>query len=293
MGSQWLMRSRNPHEIHGHEIRERILYKKTPYQVVEIIETYNYGRVLLLDGIPQSSQFDEFIYHEALVHPALCAHPDPRRVLVVGGGEGAVLREILKYSSIAEVIMVDIDSELVDICKTYLVKWHAGTFNDPKVRIIYMDGFKYLLETAEHFDIIILDLSDAFEGGPASKLNTTEFYSLVQKVLDEHGILSIQADRGALGDNLEHTRIIKNLSTVFPYCLPYYTHMPIFSTLYGFAVCSNYQLKVDFLHPGSVDKILSSKDIDDLLFFDGRTACSMFAIPRYLRDIVPHHTWDE
>ncbi|HLQ63425.1 MAG TPA: spermidine synthase, partial [bacterium] len=120
-------------EVHAHRCGAVIARAQTAYQEVVIQQFDHLGRCLLVDGKIQSAEVDEYIYHELLVHPVMITHPQPRRVLVCGGGEGAPLREILRYRSVESVTMVDIDRELVDLCREHLPSWHAGAFDDPRV----------------------------------------------------------------------------------------------------------------------------------------------------------------
>ncbi|HEY7416431.1 MAG TPA: hypothetical protein VH593_14655, partial [Ktedonobacteraceae bacterium] len=125
---------------------------RSPFQEILIADIEGHDRALFLDGIPQSSQADEFIYHEALVHPPLVVHKRPERVFVAGGAEGATVREILKHATVKRVVMVDIDDVLVDLAKEHLTAWHQGVYEDPRVQLICGDARKYLAETSETFD---------------------------------------------------------------------------------------------------------------------------------------------
>src|SRR3972149_10779996 len=121
-----------------HAIESNLYLGATRFQKAEIITTKSFGRCLVLDGKIQSSELDEFIYHEALVHPAMLAHPKPEAVLIAGGGEGATLREVLAHRSVKRVVMVDLDQEGVELCRRHLPAWHQGSFDDPKVELLHM-----------------------------------------------------------------------------------------------------------------------------------------------------------
>ena len=146
---------------------------------MEIMETASYGKVLVLDARIQSSVADDFIYHEVLVHPVMMLHPRPESVLVIGGGEGATLREILKYGSVKRAVMVDIDQEVVEACKIHLPELHQGAFEDPRVAVLHEDARGWLESTSERFDVAIVDLTEPLEAGPACLLFTREFYQLL------------------------------------------------------------------------------------------------------------------
>jgi len=177
--------------------------------------------MLFLDGICQSSERDEFIYHEMLVHPALFSHPDPKSVLVVGGATGASLREIFRHRGIERVVMVDIDGELAELCRRLLPQWHEGNFYDPRLDLHIEDGRKYMETSSEIFDCIILDLSDPFEGSPAMLLFTREFYQLVKAHLGPKGSVSVQAQGISPEEIALHARITNTMKNVFPVVRPY------------------------------------------------------------------------
>ena len=176
---QLLIESFSPHEGHVHGVTGMIATSRSPYQAIEIVELGSYGKALILDGKVQSTTADEFIYHESIIHPAMLCHPHPRRVFVVGGGEGAPVREILKHPSVESVLMVDIDSEVVEFCRRHLPEMSAGAFEDARVRVEFMDARAFLESSDQTFDILIIDISEPIEEGPAYLLFTQEFYKIV------------------------------------------------------------------------------------------------------------------
>ena len=209
----------------GLEIRylcDKLVYSgQSHYQKIAFVDSLVHGRMLFLDGICQSSANDEFIYHEMLVHPALFSHPAPKAVLVVGGATGASLREILRHPGIERVVMVDIDGELIEICKHYARQWHEGNFDDPRLELIIEDGRQYLERTSEVFDSVILDLSDPFDSSPASLLFTQEFYQVVKTHLGPRGTVAVQAQGISPEETAVHARISNTIKSVFPVVRPY------------------------------------------------------------------------
>ncbi|WP_243671364.1 hypothetical protein [Vulcanisaeta sp. JCM 16161] len=176
----WFIEFNTPFSYHVRGIR-RVLYSGvTKYQRIAIVEFEDLGKALVLDGKIQSSLYDEFVYHESLVHPAMITHPHPRKVLILGGGEGATAREVLKHRGVEEVIMVDIDDEVIRLVKEYLPEMSQGAFDNPKLKLILQDGRKFLEESRDRYDVIVLDLTDPLEGGPSYLLYTIEFYSIVK-----------------------------------------------------------------------------------------------------------------
>jgi spermidine synthase len=229
----------------------------------------------------QSAQLDEFIYHECLVQPALVVHPKPKDVLILGGGEGATVREILRHPSINRVTMVDIDGEVVDFCKEYLKEWHKGTLTHPKTRLIIDDARKFVLEQDEMFDVIISDLPTPIEGGPAYLLYTVEFYRKMVKRLRPGGVFIAQAGSGSLVQLHFHSVLANTLSKVFKVVRPFYAFVPSFDVPWAYLLCTQ---KADplALSAKAVDKRLGRMG-KDLRFYDGLAHEGLFRIPKYLR----------
>lgn len=281
--SSWFYDHITPDMVQLHSIKETIYSGKTQFQSIEIIDTGGFGRCLILDGKIQSSEKDEFIYHEALVHPAMIAHPYPESVFIAGGGEGATLREALRHPSVKRVVMVDIDKEVIDICRRFLPSLHQGSFDDSRLELHIVDVKGYLEERQEKFDVIILDLPEPIEEGPASVLHTKEFYQLVADKLSPEGILSLQAGSSTWGNHEVFTAIINTLKSVFSLVYPYAAHVPSYASVWGFAVASQ---KLHLLPPAGIDSKISSRMEEGLRFYDGLTHRGLFTLPKNLREAV-------
>ena len=159
-----------------------ILYKSnSEYQHTQIVDSYEYGRMLLLDGIVQTTEKDEFIYHEMMVHVPMLSHPNPEEILIIGGGDGGILREVLKYDSVSSVTMVEIDSKVIDLCQEYLPMISAGAFEDKRTSLVIMDGAAYVQDTKKKFDVIIIDSPDPI--GLAKVLFSKSFYLNLHDVM--------------------------------------------------------------------------------------------------------------
>ena len=221
-----------------HSIKERIYSGRTKFQSVDIINTGSYGVCLVLDGKIQSSEADEFIYHEALVHPAMLTHSRPERVFIAGGGEGATLREVLAHKTVKRAVMVDIDEEVVKLCRRFLPSWHQKAFDDPRAELHFADARQYLEESSDEFDVIIIDLVDPLEQGPARLLYTREFYQIVKQKLGTAGIMSVQAEPSEWKNLDNFTAIANTLGNVFSIARPYQVHVPSFFGLWGFVAAS-------------------------------------------------------
>jgi spermidine synthase len=264
------------------KVREVIYSGETAYQKVDVLESAVFGRSLVLDGKTQSTERDEHIYHEALVHPAMILHPEPRDVFIGGGGEGATLRETLAHKAVASVSMLDLDQEVVDLCRRYLPRHHQGSFDDPRVTLLHQDAREYLSSGSEKFDLMIMDLVDPLESGVAYLLYTEEFYRIVKAKLKPGGILVTQSGpAGLLSFHECFTAIYKTVGSVFNYTMPAQVHVPAFQTLWGFTLASDDPLPP--LSPGQVDNLLAERVSKTLKNYDGETHTAMFALPKFLR----------
>jgi len=280
--SKWLHDEISPDLAQLHSIKRVIYSGRTKFQSIDIVDTGSFGICLILDGKIQSSERDEFIYHEALVHPPLIAHPNPQKVFIAGGGEGATLREVLAHSTVEKVIMVDIDQEVVDICHRFLPSFHQNSFNDRRVQLYFTDARKYLEECRELFDVIIIDLADPLAGGPAYLLYTQESYQVVKKRLDPNGIMSVQAEPTSIITWQAFTAIVNTLKTVFPVVSPYQTYIAAFVDTWGF-VCASFKLDPKKLSPKEIDRRLRARLSKKLKFYDGLTHQALFTLPKHLR----------
>ena len=270
-------------EGHWYEVVETIYRGRTAWQDVEIYDTAEYGSMLVLDGSVQSAEDDEHIFHECLVHPALTAHPKPRRVLVIGGGEGATIREVLRHPDIERVVMVDIDAELVEICKEHLPEWHQGSFADNRVELVIGDGRHYVETTTEAFDIVVVDVVDAFDGSPAAGLYVEQFYLLVKQRLASAGVLVVQAMELSSFEYGDHCEVVRELRRTFRYARSYSVFIPSFWCEWGYVAASD-AIDVAAVAPNAIDAVLKCRGLEaSLRFYDGITHRRMFALPKDIR----------
>jgi len=264
----------------------KVLYSgHTDYQSVEVLESEVFGRSLVLDGKTQSTERDEHIYHEALVHPAMVSHPGPRTVFIGGGGEGGTLREVLAHRDVERVVMVDLDREVVELCRRYLPQLNQGSFDDPRVELRHQDAREYLATCSETFDVMIMDLVDPMEGGPAYLLYTEEFYGIVKARMSPDSILVTQSGPAGLLSHQEcFTTIYNTLTGIFNHTAPTQVHVPAFQTLWGLTLASDSPFPD--LSDDQIDGLITQR-IDKLLrFYDGETHRNLFALPKYLRESI-------
>ncbi len=192
--SQWYIEVDKPSKGFFAAIDEVYVVKKTKFQQCQLVHSPAHGKVLILDGRVQSTELDEGEYHEYTVQPAMLSHPNPESVLVIGGGEGASAREVLKHKSVRRLVMVDIDRDAVLFCKKYLPEWHRGAFDDRRMKLVFADARKYVERTREKFDVVIVDLSEPVSDGPAVFCYTREFYDAIRRRLNPGGLVAVQTD---------------------------------------------------------------------------------------------------
>jgi len=269
--------------IQMHSIGEVLYSGQTRFQSAEVIRSCSFGKCLVLDGKIQSSEVDEFIYHEALVQPAMIAHHCPETVFIAGGGEGATLREVLSHNTVKRAVMVDIDAEVVALCQQFLPDHSRGSFEDKRTELHHVDARDYLAKCEEKFDVIVIDLPEPIEEGPAYLLYTKEFYQMVQDKLTDGGIICVQSGSASWIELLNFASVYTTLKSVFPIVCPYKIDVPSFGGPWGFCLAS---LSVDPLQLSTteVDRRIAARSLTNLRFYDGLTHQGIFSLPRHLRD---------
>jgi spermidine synthase len=280
---KWFYDRVNRNLIQLHSIEEILYSGQTKFQSAELIRSGAFGKCLILDGKIQSSEVDEFVYHQALVQPAMITHPCPETVFIAGGGEGATLREALSHNTVKRAVMVDIDEEVIAICQKYLPEYSLGSFEDKRTELYHTDARDYLAKCDKAFDIIIIDLPDPIEEGPAYLLYTQEFYQLVRDRLTTNGIISVQAGSASWAELLNFSAVFNTLKSVFPIVCPYQVDIPCFGGPWGFCLAS-LNLNPLLLSATEIDNRLSARQLKGLKFYDGLTHQGMFSLPRHLRD---------
>ncbi|UOO37638.1 polyamine aminopropyltransferase [Oscillospiraceae bacterium CM] len=209
---------------------------ESPFQRIDVFESEEFGRFLTLDGFLMLTEKDEFIYHEMIVHPAFAVNPDIRDVLVIGAGDGGVARELSRYAGIKRIDIVEIDENVVGVCKKLLPQTACG-FDDPRVTLTFQDGLKYIRGCSDQYDLIIVDSTDPF--GPGEGLFTKEFYGNCYKALRDDGIMINQHESPFYeNDARAMQRAHKRIVQCFPISRVYQAHIPTYPSghwLFGFS----------------------------------------------------------
>jgi len=218
------------------KIKRHIVSEQSEFQKIDILDSFEFGRMLVLDGFLMLTEKDEYIYHEMIVHVPMATNPDIKKVLVIGGGDGGAVRELTRYKTIESIDMVEIDRRVVELCREYIPQT-AGKLDDPRVHIRYEDGLKFVRGKQDEYDLIIVDSTDPF--GPGEGLFTKEFYGNCCKALNDSGILVNQHESTFYDEYAEiMKRAHSRIKSFFPTALVYSAHIPTYPSghwLFGYA----------------------------------------------------------
>ena len=250
------------------------------FQRIDIFDSKEFGRFLALDGYMMLTEKDEFIYHEMIVHVPMAVHPNPKRVLIIGGGDGGTARELLRYKNVESVDLVEIDERVVDISRKYLPQT-ACSFDDERLHCYFEDGLKFIRHCNNEYDLIIVDSTDPF--GPGEGLFTKEFYGNCYKALKEDGIMVNQHespfyDEDAFAMQRAHQRIVKS----FPISRVYQAHIPTYPSghwLFGFA-SKKYHPVLDFDAKRWNALGLKTR------YYNANLHNASFALPNYVEELM-------
>ena len=256
--------------------------RQTPYQLLEVYDTPELGRIFRLDGFNMTSERDEFLYHEPLVHPAAVAHPHPRRALVIGGGDGGSSEELLKHSTLEVVHMAELDPEVIEVSRAQFAKVHRGVFDNPRLKVTVGDGLAYLRETGVRYDLVSMDLTDPV--GPSVELYSPATFALARGAMAPGGALTLHV--GSPFSHRERVRqTLANLRAVFPLVTTYFVHIPLYGSIWGFA-CASDTLDPREVSPEEVERRLAARGVRDLQYYNGEIHRAMFALPNYVKALV-------
>jgi len=257
------------------EVEEILFQGKSDFQDVCVFKSKTYGNVLALDGVIQCTERDEFSYQEMLTHLSMCAHPDPKKVLVIGGGDGGVLREVAKHSSVEQIVICEIDKMVIEVSKKWLPHMAAG-FDDPRVKVNIGDGCAFLANSKNEYDVIIVDSSDPV--GPAEVLFEKPFYINMRNALREGGLISTQGECQWL-----HLELIKKLveqsRELYKHAEYAFTTIPTYPCgQIGFLVCSQRD------QPPSIP--VREIPTDKLRYYNKEVHKAAFVLPEFARKVL-------
>lgn len=272
---QWLDARDSDTLMIRHRVVNSVHKERSAYQEIEVIDTVDFGRMLLLDGIIQTSVRDEFIYHEMLAHVPLFVHPNPKRVLIIGGGDGGTLRETLKHPSVEEVHLVEIDERVIDASRKYLPELSGG-FDDPRAKVVIRDGIEYVAEVKGAYDVILIDAPDP--EGAAVGLFSTDFYANARDALGDDGVLAAQTESPFIDPKLVK-EIYDRIWAQFPLCRLYTAHVPSYSVgIWSFALA----LK----RPEMFERYRRAGGEFKTRYYNSEIHAAAFALPEYILELL-------
>lgn len=279
---KWFSETLHPSVQQVLKIKEILYSGKTSFQKIQILDTERFGKMLVLDGVVQTTEKDEFIYHEMMTHVPLFSHPNPKRVLVIGGGDGGIIREVLKHP-VEEVYLVEIDEWVITLSKKYLGAICKGAFKDSRTRVHVGDGARFITEQTDPFDIVIIDSTDPI--GPSRVLFSKKFYQAIRRVLNPEGILVCQTGSTIFQPNewMENYRQLKGFfSQVHPFVITVPTYI---GGLFSLVLAS------DKINPFALDLAMLKARYGELQlktrYYNPEIHQGCFRLPEYMKSRLP------
>lgn len=272
----WYTEKQTPNMGITCKVKETLAVEQTKYQSLAVIDTEQFGRMLVLDGAVQTTIADEFIYHEMITHIPLFTHLNPKKVLVVGGGDGGAIREILKHNSVEKAYLVEIDDRVVENSRKYLPEISCA-LDDPRCEVLVRDGIEFIANNKDQFDVVLVDSTDPV--GPAVGLFSGDFYKLVYDSLKEDGVFAAQTESPFFNkDLIKQTN--KDIGSIFPITRLYLASIPTYpSGLWSFTIGSK---KYDPLCTTS-ERL---QTLADTKYFTPELFKASFVLPQFVKDIL-------
>ena len=258
--------------------KHALYFGSSPFQKIEIFQTYAFGKVLVLADNIVLAEKDEFIYHESIIHPAMMMHKNPRHICIIGGGDGGCVRELLKYKEVRSIQVVEIDKMVKEAVTSHYPSLAAG-FNDRRVKVSFADGCPFLQKTKRTYDVIVVDSYDP--GGPVQSLETARFFTLVHARLNKTGIAVFQTDSPTIRSNfLRNT--VANVSGLFAAHRPFLCTVPSFpESICSFVVAAKEASVLDNFNKKRYESIGGQCN-----YYNPDIHSGMFLLPEYIRRIV-------
>lgn len=271
----WLKEQQIENAAMTYKIKETLHTEKTEFQDLAIVDTYEFGRMLVLDGIVQTTIKDEYVYHEMISHIPLFTHKNPKKVLVVGGGDGGAIREILKHPTVEKAVLCEIDGRVVELCQKYMPEISCA-LTEPRAEVFIGDGIKYVLEHKNEFDVIIVDSTDPF--GAAEGLFNVNFYSSLYECLTDDGIFVAQTETPFYLPQVVK-KVHNDIKAVFPITKMFMAAIPTYPGGYW-----SFTLGSKIYDPTAVDTTSIPELNTKYYHRDLHTAC--FVLPKYVKDLI-------
>lgn len=274
--NQWFTEEEDNSIRYSYAVTQRLFKEKSEFQEVEVIDTIANGRMLIIDGFVMLSERDEFVYHEMISHIPVSLHSAPRKIGVIGGGDGGTLRELLKHDIVEHVVLCEIDAMVVDVSKKYFPQV-AAQLDSPKVDVKIGDGIAYMHTLDKEFDVIIIDSTDPI--GPGEGLFTGEFYKSVARALKPGGIMVAQSESPWANSSMI-SKIHENLSEGFKFIKPYIGSIPTYPRgLWSWSLASQSEIIPSKLRGSRIEQVSPN-----LQYLSSDLAVAAFSLPKFYQD---------
>ena len=263
-------------------VKKQIHEEQSGYQHIQVFDIALYGKSLVLDGILQTTEADEFVYHEMLVLMPLVLTGRPQKILIVGGGDGGAARQAVRVRSLKKILMVELSERVVEVCAKYLPKLSQRARNDPRVELVIGDGMEWIKKFSQEFDVVSLDLTDPEPNGPSAKLYESPFFKDIKKALKKGGILAVQS--GSLSFQTEWVKILgSSLLKVFPYVDVHSAVVPSYQAgLYSFILASEKPL--NRMSISQIRRVLKKNVSGTCKYFSSEIYFASKVLPSFLKE---------
>ena len=277
---KWFKNKYSPNTLLNTKIKKKVFKGKSTYQSIEIIDTHDFGRMLVLDGIVNLSDKDEFVYHEMMTHVPLFTHPNPEKVLVIGGGDGGIVREIAKHPQVNQIDLVEIDPYVITVSKKFLPASAVG-FKDSRLNVFNQDGAQFVKKRTSYYDLIIIDAPDPI--GAATSIYNKNFYRHCYNALKTDGLLTTHAETPAFKKELKIMKSIYfKFKTIFPIVEIFTASVPSYSMgIWCFLICSKKYHPLDDFHEYRVKEVPIKNQ-----YYNAAIHGASFALPTFLKDLL-------
>jgi len=263
-------------------LKKLLFSKQSEYQLVEVYETDTWGNLMTIDGMVMLSERDEFVYHEMLTHVGMFTHPNPERVLIIGGGDGGTAREVMKHTSVIQVDMVEIDKTVVDASKLHMPQ--VGDFDNPKLNVLYEDGIAFIKNVKDPYDVIIIDGSDPV--GPAEGLFEKEFYEMCYNALSDDGVLTAQTESPwVVAYHPSMKKVFHAIDDLFPVSKMYLSFIPLYPAgMWSMACASKLADPLSVEVTARIEEQISK--LAPLDYYNADVHRGAFALPNFVSEII-------
>lgn len=274
----WFTEKHTPTRGLTFEVEKHLYQEKSPYQILDVVSTPDFGLMMLLDGVIMVTERDEFVYHEMLTHPALFTHPNPKKVLIIGGGDGGTLLQVLRHPTVEKAVLVEIDEMVVNASKKYF-PFLAEAFDHPNAEVRIEDGIAYVIRSHNEFDVILIDSTDPV--GAAEGLFHKDFYNDCCNALKSDGILAIQSESPWIP---QLQKVIKHanhdLKSIFPIVMPYTAAIQTYQAgLWLFQLASKRYHPLQGINPDRYADF-------EFKYYNQELHKGCFALPQFVNDLM-------